>query len=61
MIKSATISFRDVESGDDATLIVRYDAASVALCISLRSGGDIEVRMNKEDTKKVIEALSRAT
>ena len=60
MIESATISFRDSESGDDALVIVRYDATRVALSVSSKSDGDIEVLMKKEDARKLIDALSKA-
>jgi len=61
MIESATVTFRDIESGNDAVVIVRYDAASVVLCLSLKAGADVEVQMKKEEAKKIIEALRKAT
>lgn len=59
--RSSAVEFHDLETGDDAVVIVRHDATSVALCVSLKSGGDVEVRMKKEEAKRVIEALSKAT
>ena len=61
MIKeSSTITFREFETAEEALAIVRYDEKSVHLCLSLKSDGDIEVSMNKEDAKKLVQALTKA-
>jgi hypothetical protein len=60
MKEATTFSFQDAESSDEAIAIVRYDESNVALCLSLKSNGDIEVVMNKADANKLIEALTRA-
>jgi hypothetical protein len=60
MIEAASITFRDADSGDDAVVIIRYDTVSVALSVSLKSDGDIEVRMEKAVAKRLVEALSKA-
>jgi hypothetical protein len=59
MIEAATLSLRDVDSGDEALVIVRYDSKNVALCLSLRSGSDTEVVMTKDDARRVMEVLRR--
>jgi hypothetical protein len=38
--ESATVEFKDLDSSDDAIVIVRYDREHVALTRSLRSNGD---------------------
>lgn len=60
MKEAATITFQDLDSSEEAVAIVRYDAEKVALCLSLRANGDIEVTMNKAILKKLIEALTEA-
>jgi hypothetical protein len=59
--EAATIRFKDAESSDVAVAIVRYDERRVALCLSLKSNGDIEVVMEKADARKLVEALRKAT
>jgi hypothetical protein len=60
MKEAATITFRDDDSSDEAVAIVRYDEGRVALCLSLKSDGDVEVVMKKADAGTLIEALKRA-
>jgi hypothetical protein len=61
-MKSADpITFIDADSKDEAWVFVRYDETYVALGLSLRKDGDMEVCMSKEDAKKLIEALKQAT
>ena len=61
IFQATTISLRDSSTGDEATVIVRHDSVNVALCLSLRSNGDVEVVMGKEDAKRVMEALRKAS
>ena len=60
MKEAATINFTEVDNSDDACAVVRYDEASVAICISLKSNGDMEVVMRKEDAKQLMDALKKA-
>jgi hypothetical protein len=60
MKESATISFEDVELAEEAVAIVRHDADHVALCLSLKSNGDVEVTMKKQDARRLLDALRRA-
>jgi hypothetical protein len=60
MTEAATITFRDVSTEDEGIAIVRYDANSVALGLSLKEDGDIEVVMTKVDAKKLVAALNKA-
>jgi hypothetical protein len=61
MTEAATITFQDdAGSSDEAVAIVRYDESRVALCLSLKSDGDIEVVMKKADAKRLIEGLQSA-
>ena len=41
-------------------VIVKYDDTEVALTVSLRSNGDIEVYMAKDVARKILAALARA-
>ena len=47
-------------SPDEAVAIVRYEEDRVALCLSLKSNGDVDVVMKKADAAKLVEALNRA-
>ena len=60
MKEAATITFQDADSSEEAVAIVRYDERRVALCLSLKSDGDVEVVMRKVDVGKLIEALQKA-
>ena len=60
MEEAATIAFKDFNSMDEAYAIVRFDGSSVALCLSLKSNGDLEVVMRKEDAILLLEALKVA-
>ena len=59
MKEAATITFQDAESLNEAVAIVRYDESRVALCLSLKSNGDLEVVMNKADAGRLADALRR--
>lgn len=60
MREAATIKFTDLETSDEALAIIRYDESMVAFCLSLRSNGDIEVAMTKEDARAILAALELA-
>lgn len=55
-----TIKFTDVDTNDEALAIVRYDEHVIALGLSRKSDGDIEVVMKKEDAEKLFNALAKA-
>lgn len=55
-----TITFHDPDRDDDGVVIVRYDDDCVWVCLSLKSDGDIEVTMRKEDAKRLAKALDAA-
>ena len=54
-----TINFVDKISNDEAVIIVRESEGDIALCISLRHNGDIEVAMEKKEGEVLIEALNK--
>jgi hypothetical protein len=60
MKEVATIKFKDAETSDDAVAIVRCDEGSVAICLSVRRGSDVEVFMHKVDAKAFLDALRTA-
>lgn len=57
MKEVATISFVDGNTKDEALAIIHADGDRRVLCLSHKSGGDIEVCMTKDEAKLVIEAL----
>lgn len=61
MEEVSTMLIRDADSSDEAVIIVRHDAKHVALSISLRSDGDLELVMESADAKALMEALRIAT
>jgi len=60
MEEVATITFKECETGSEAAAIVRRDAESVALCLTIENNGDIEVFMKREDARKLVDALQAA-
>jgi hypothetical protein len=56
----ATIRFTDLDSDDDAVAIVRASDHGVALAISLRDDGDIEVVLPADACDQLITALRQA-
>lgn len=60
MIESGTIGFNEIESGGEALAVVRYDEDRVSLCLSIRSGADLEVVMGKADALRLVAALNKA-
>jgi hypothetical protein len=59
MKDSSAFTFQEAESKEEAVAIIRYDKNNVSLCLSLKTGGDLEVVMSKEDAHKLILALSK--
>ena len=56
----ATIAFSDHESGDEGIVIVRAAPGTLALALSLRKDGDMEVFLGLEECEKLTNALGRA-
>ena len=56
----ATINFRDLDSGDEAVVIVRSGSDRVALALTLRTEGDVEVVMPADVCAELAAALSEA-
>ena len=56
----ATIKFKDAETSDEAAAIVRRDEGRVAVTLTLRHNGDVEVVMNKTDARAFLDALTTA-
>lgn len=56
----ATISYGDLTSGDEAIAIIRAQTGAVALALSLREDGDVEIVMSLQVALQLLEALARA-
>lgn len=56
----ATLGFTDLDSEDEAHAIVRAGADQVALALTLRRNGDLQVVMNGETCRGLLYALTRA-
>lgn len=60
MTQIDTIEFVDLDARDEALIIVRASTNQVALCISKKQDGDIEVSFGVEECKRLMEALQQA-
>ena len=58
---AGSVKFTDGNSNDEAYVAVRYDEGTVALAVSLKQDGDIEVFMSKADARILAEILRDAT
>ncbi|NUT56308.1 MAG: hypothetical protein HOQ03_10030 [Thermoleophilia bacterium] len=56
----ATIHCTDLNSDDEALAIVRAGDSAVALALSVRDGGDLEVVLPIDACNELIAALQRA-
>jgi hypothetical protein len=61
MRTSHTIQFTELETFDEGLIVMRSDERSVALALSIKTNGDMEVVMSKVDAKRLLEALSEAS
>lgn len=55
-----TIQFVDIDSKDNALVIIRASSNEVGLALSLRKNGDILVVFQKDVCEQVINALQQA-
>ena len=60
MEKPPLVSFVDLDSGDDACVLVRAVAGAVGLTLTLRDNGDLGVFMPPEVARQVAALLSQA-
>ncbi len=60
MKTDATLAMTDLNTQDEAVVIVRHDDSTVALCLSLMSDGELEVLITKENARKLVAALQAA-
>jgi hypothetical protein len=56
----ATIKFIDLDINREAYAIVRSDGSCIALCLTIKSHGDLEVALDKTGTASLLEALKNA-
>jgi hypothetical protein len=56
----ATVRFRDQDSGEEAAAIVRAAKGKLALCLSLRYNGDLEIMLGSQDFAALLAAFERA-
>lgn len=60
MTQIATISFADLDSGDEAMASVRVIGETAGLALSLKRNGDVEVFFGPHELDQLIEALQSA-
>ena len=60
MKEAGTINFQDASDSDEAVAVVRYDEKSVAICVSKKTDGDMEVVLDQQAAKSLLEALRKA-
>jgi hypothetical protein len=56
----ATLRFTDIDSGDEGLAIVRADGGAVAVALSLRNDGDIELVLPVDAARQLRDALGSA-
>jgi hypothetical protein len=56
----ATLTCTDIDSRDEAVLIVRAGPQAVGLCLSMRHNGDLAVVLSIEDARRARAALDAA-
>jgi hypothetical protein len=60
MTNVATIQFQDADAKDDALIVVRAEQGRLALGLSLKSDGDLEVVIPVETARTLIQSLRDA-
>lgn len=60
MTEPFTIQFNDLDTLQEALVIVRYDDRCVVVALSHKETGDLQVVMNKDDARRFLEALNAA-
>jgi len=60
MTEPFTIQFNDLDTLQEALVIVRYDDRCVVVALSHKETGDLQVVMNKDDARRLLEALNAA-
>jgi hypothetical protein len=58
---ASTFNFVDKDSGQEGFVAVRVEGAIIALALSLRDDGDIEVFLDKADAAQLAAALEEAS
>jgi len=56
----ATIGFRDLDSGDEGVATVRASKGELALRLTLKQDGDVEVFLGPGDRDRLLVALQHA-
>jgi hypothetical protein len=60
MKEISTIEFQDADSYEQSVAIIRRSPGKVALALSIRSGGDVEVILSDSDAEKLAQAIQTA-
>jgi len=56
----ATIRFQELETGEDCVAIVQSSSGKIALALSRKSDGDVEIVFTTAQTSELIQALTAA-
>jgi hypothetical protein len=57
MTEVATIKFEDLETEEEAVVIVQSIGGDVRICLSLKSGGDVEATMPADVAMRLAESI----
>jgi len=60
MTEVDTFSFQERETGGEAVAIVQRARGEVAVTLSLRVGGDLQVVMGTSDARRLVASVQRA-
>jgi hypothetical protein len=56
----STLQFTDLDSHDEVLAIIRANPGIVALALSLKTDGDLEVFFDEKTAQELVDALSTA-
>lgn len=60
MKQIATIDFTDAGSGDEGILLLRAAREQIAMCVSLKTDGDLEVLLDLVTCSRLLDGLRSA-
>ena len=57
---AGSLLFVDADSDDEVYAAIRVDGDRIHLALSLRSNGDVEVSLRRDECARLVEALQQA-
>jgi hypothetical protein len=60
MKEYGTINFFDAESKEAAVIVFRGEGEKTWLCLSVETGGDVEVCLDRNTTERLLEVFTKS-